>query len=94
VGFDDVNEGERAASLADQHTPDALELLEALGTHDELRGAVDQLPERERMIVSKHYFEGVRLKDIGALLGVSEPRISQLHSRAIGRLRGLLAEAA
>jgi RNA polymerase sigma factor for flagellar operon FliA len=92
VGLDDVNEAERSASLADDAAPNALTLLESMGTRNELRAAVDQLPERERLIVAKHYFEGVRLKDIGKLLGVSEPRISQLHSRAIGRLRDLLAE--
>ena len=41
-----------------------------------------------------HYFDGVRFKDIGKLLGVSEPRISQLHTRAIQRLRESLASAA
>ena len=94
VGLDDVHESERNGSLADGDTPDALSLLEAIGTSAELRSAVDQLPDRERLIVAKHYFDGVRLKDIGKLLGVSEPRISQLHSRAIGRLRGMMAEAA
>jgi RNA polymerase sigma factor for flagellar operon FliA len=56
--------------------------------------ALTQLPERERTVVGRYYFEGARLKDIGAELGVSEPRISQILSRAIERLRGLLrAEA-
>lgn len=94
VGLDDVNEAERAARMADGETPDALSVLESAGTRTELRAAVEQLPDRERLIVAKHYFEGVRLKDIGKILGVSEPRISQLHSRAIGRLRDFLAEAA
>lgn len=94
VGLDDVNEAERSARMADGETPDALSVLETAGTKTELHAAVEQLPDRERMIVAKHYFEGVRLKDIGKILGVSEPRISQLHSRAIGRLRDFLAEAA
>jgi RNA polymerase sigma factor for flagellar operon FliA len=94
VGLDDVGDSERSASLADGDSPDALAVLESVGTQQELRAAVDQLPDRERLIVAKHYFEGVRLKDIGKILGVSEPRISQLHSRAIGRLRDMMAEAA
>jgi RNA polymerase sigma factor for flagellar operon FliA len=49
--------------------------------------AIDELPERERRIVVMHYFEGIKFKDIGVFLGVSEPRVSQLHSRALGRLR-------
>ena len=56
--------------------------------------AVDLLPERERHIVASHYFRGVKFKDLGAELGVSEPRISQLHSRAIARLKELMASAA
>jgi RNA polymerase sigma factor for flagellar operon FliA len=94
VGLDDVGEGERGAHMVDDSTPNALSALEAVAARHELEGAVAQLPERERTIVAMHYFEGVRFKDIGALLGVSEPRISQLHARAIGRLRDLLAEAA
>jgi RNA polymerase sigma factor for flagellar operon FliA len=91
VGLDDVGEGERGDGLADRDSPDALARLEALGTRHALEAAVAQLPAREQAIVSQHYFEGVRLKDIGKQLGVSEPRISQLHSRALGRLRELLA---
>ena len=45
----------------------------------------------ERHIVASHYFQGVRFKDLGSELGVSEPRISQLHSRALGLLRAKLA---
>jgi RNA polymerase sigma factor for flagellar operon FliA len=59
-----------------------------------LARAVDQLPTRERHIVSSHYFRGVKFKDLGAELGVSEPRISQLHSRAMQRLRTIMGEAA
>jgi RNA polymerase sigma factor for flagellar operon FliA len=93
VGFEDVSEGERTAPLADDDAPDALALLEAMGRRSELEAAVERLPERERMIIAMHYFEGVRLKDIGKLLCVSEPRVSQLHARAISRLREQLAEA-
>ena len=60
---------------------------------DQLAKAVELLPERERHIVSLHYFKGVKFKELGRMLGVSEPRISQLHSRAMGRLRTMLSEA-
>ena len=93
VGLDDVSERERGASMADSDAPSALEVLEAQGTRRELEIAMSALPERERLILSMHYFEGVRFKDIARLLGVSEPRISQLHSRAIDRLRGVLVES-
>lgn len=61
--------------------------------HDQSRVltlAIQQLPERERRIVGMHYFEGTKFKDIGAELGVSEPRISQLHTRALELLRVIM----
>lgn len=70
---------------------DPLEAAEAQCQYRALARAIEQLPERERTIVGRHYFDGVKLKDIGQELGVSEPRISQLHTRALGRLRTMLA---
>ncbi len=49
--------------------------------------AIDKLPERERLVLSLYYDEGLNLKEIGAILGVSESRISQLHGQALLRLR-------
>lgn len=94
VGIDDVSEVQQGRFLADSDAHNALSQLEAAGTATELQEAVRQLPERERTIVSKHYFEGVQLKEISKLLGVSEPRVSQLHSRALGHLRDIFAAAA
>jgi RNA polymerase sigma factor FliA len=70
---------------------DPFEALEAQCQQRALARAIEQLPERERTILGRHYFDGVKLKDIGVELGVGEARISQLHSRALGRLRALLA---
>ena len=92
VRFDDVSEWEQSRSLAiASNSEDA---LEAKLQHETLTRAVAQLPERERHIVASHYFQGRKFKDLGAELGVSEPRISQLHARAMQRLRTLLADAA
>lgn len=73
---------------------DLREILEARSEQAALARALQQLPARERTVVARYYFEEMRLKDIGAELGVSEPRISQILARAILRLRGLLAKAA
>lgn len=86
VGFDDLPEVQ-TAGLVDES---AASPEEEVGQHSEraaLERAVKLLPEREASIVTWHYFEGVAFKDIAARLGVSEPRISQLHARAMGRLR-------
>ncbi|MBX3096180.1 MAG: FliA/WhiG family RNA polymerase sigma factor [Fimbriimonadaceae bacterium] len=52
-----------------------------------LAGGVDKLPDRERLVVSLYYFEGLTFKEIGGVLGVSESRVYQLHTQAMGRLR-------
>lgn len=52
--------------------------------------AIDSLPEREKLVVTLYYYEGLTLKEIGRVLGVTESRVSQLHTRAIVRLRARL----
>lgn len=92
VRIDDVSEWEQNRCLSDAASSESA--VAAKFTQETLVKAVDLLPERERHIVSSHYFRGVKFKDLGAELGVSEPRISQLHSRAIARLKELMAGAA
>jgi RNA polymerase sigma factor FliA len=57
---------------------------------ERIRTAMATLPERERRLVSLYYFGDVTMKQIGAELGVNESRVSQLHARAIQRLRAVL----
>jgi len=63
--------------------------------HNELKGqlaeAIQELPERERHVILLYYAENLRLKEIGAILEVTESRVSQLHARAIHRLNQALA---
>ncbi|UAW99381.1 RNA polymerase sigma factor FliA [Halopseudomonas nanhaiensis] len=54
--------------------------------------AIDGLPEREKLLLSLYYDEELNLKEIGAVLGVSESRVSQLHSQCAARLRARLAD--
>jgi RNA polymerase sigma factor FliA len=89
VSLDEVTGNEATHHLAVAED-DPLEAAESHWQQRALARAIEQLPERERRIVGRHYFDGVKLKDISTELGVSEPRISQLHTRALGRLRGLL----
>lgn len=92
--FDDVSETEQARCLTAGEASNTEKTVEARLVKATLTRAMDQLPERERRIVSMHYFRGVKFKDLGEMLGVSEPRISQLHSRAMTRLKGILESAA
>lgn len=54
--------------------------------------AIDGLPEREKMLMGLYYEEELNLKEIGAVMGVSESRVSQLHTQAVARLRASLRE--
>ena len=71
---------------------------QAMVEHGEARQllarAVEQLPEREKVVVSLYYFEGLTLADIGRVLGVTESRICQLHTKAVLHLRTKLADIA
>jgi RNA polymerase sigma factor for flagellar operon FliA len=91
VGFDDLPESQ-AHAFADESVASPQQQVEQRMDRAALERAVALLPEREANIVTWHYFEGVPFKSIAARLGVSEPRVSQLHARAMGRLRVALAE--
>jgi RNA polymerase sigma factor for flagellar operon FliA len=65
----------------------------ALDSQDEekcIANALSQLPEREIQVISLYYYEGLTLKEIGRILGVTESRASQIHGRAIASLRALI----
>ncbi|HLH31204.1 MAG TPA: FliA/WhiG family RNA polymerase sigma factor [Terriglobia bacterium] len=57
-----------------------------------LAEAIEELPEKERLVLSLYYYEEFTMKEIGALLGVNESRVSQLHTKATLRLRGRLSK--
>jgi RNA polymerase sigma factor for flagellar operon FliA len=59
---------------------------------DALRNAIASLDEREQLIITAHYFEGVTFDAISKILNVSKQRISQMHSRAVTRLRQALGD--
>lgn len=87
VSVDDVANDDEGA-LAGGDDPSAL--VEASSQRRALDLALAQLPERERLIVGRYYLDGALLREIGAELGLSEPRISQILTRALGRLRAIL----
>jgi RNA polymerase sigma factor for flagellar operon FliA len=59
---------------------------------DLVTAAITRLPERERMVVTLYYHEELTMKEVGAVLGLTESRVSQLHSQAMLRLKGPLSE--
>lgn len=73
--------------LPDPSSPDPLAMLEEAEARELLARAVEELPERDRLVLALYYQEGLTLKEIGKVLDVSESRVCQLHGRAIARLR-------
>ncbi|WP_437808694.1 sigma-70 family RNA polymerase sigma factor [Sorangium sp. So ce1078] len=91
VSLSEVTPAEESVHMSGGDDP--IEAISAQATRRALSFAIAQLPERERRVIGMYYFEGAKLKDIGAELGVGEPRVSQLHTRALGMLRGMLSHA-
>jgi RNA polymerase sigma factor for flagellar operon FliA len=79
-----------AERIADEHLEEPGSELLAAENRRELASALNRLPERERMIVTLHYFERVALQDIAKALKVTESRVSQLHTRALRMLRAAI----
>jgi RNA polymerase sigma factor FliA len=90
----DENSGGVSEVLADDGAPDPVAVVQATETLRQLAAAVEQLGERDRTVVRLYYLENRTLAEIGRLLGVTESRVCQLHTRLVGRLRGRLEEFA
>jgi len=83
----DGESNSHADKLADGGCPIPGAEMLALEQRHELVATLNRLPEREKMIVTLHYFHGVQLAEIARQLGVTESRVSQLHGRALRMLR-------
>jgi RNA polymerase sigma factor for flagellar operon FliA len=59
-----------------------------------LADAINRMPDRERLVLTLYYYEGLTLAEIGEVLGVTESRVCQIHTKAIFQLRGRLQEPA
>lgn len=97
-------DGEQDSSFLDTHaandgdesradTQNPLEQLLKSGLRKQLVKALDAMPEREQLLLSLYYEQELNLREIGAIMEVTQSRVCQLHSQAICRLRSLLGEA-
>ena len=91
VSLDGMPAHAHARNLPDV-APSALEAVIACEDSSAVETAVRALPAREQAIVRQHYFQDVQFKAVAAELGVSDPRVSQLHTRALGMLKSLLRQ--
>lgn len=79
--------------IKDDSAADPVAIFENGEMKDILAGAIERLPDRERTVIGLYYYEGLTLKEIGEILGVTESRVSQLHTKAVIRLRARLTSA-
>jgi RNA polymerase sigma factor for flagellar operon FliA len=77
-------------TLQDPGAPDPAQLMDATELKDRVADAIARLPEREKLVVALYYYENLTLREIGEVLGVTESRISQLHTKAVLRLKSRL----
>ncbi len=88
LSFEDMGSGDE--SILDNmmdHTPGIIDGLQRDDIRRILSEAIASLPERERLVMALYYDEELNLREIGAVMGVSESRVSQIHSQAVIRLQ-------
>ena len=79
-------------TLADTKAADPEMSFESEETRHLLAQAINHLPERERLVITLYYYEGLTLAQIGQVLGVTESRVCQMHTKAVLQLRNKMAE--
>ncbi len=79
-------------TLEDTRVEDPVRAFESQETKHLLARAINLLPEREKIVVTLYYYEGLTLAEIGQVLGVTESRICQMHTKAVLQLRAKLAD--
>jgi RNA polymerase sigma factor for flagellar operon FliA len=77
-------------TIQDPNAADPATEMDASEAKDRLADAIARLPEREKLVVALYYYENLTLREIGEVLGVSESRVSQLHTKAVLRLKSRL----
>ena len=89
-GGEDDSPNQVHDTVPDRNLIDPIAVLEVQKMRKVLDDSLDYLPERERLVLILYYYEEMTLKEIGAILGVSESRVSQIHTKSIARLRARL----
>ncbi len=89
--------GDQVSLLDTIQDHDAIDPVSAMSQSeikDRLSEAIERLPDREKLVVALYYYENLTLREIGEVLGVTESRVSQLHTKAILRLKSRLEDDA
>ncbi len=91
IFYDDEEGSSRFDFIEDQKSDNPQSKIEEAEAKKILADAISKLSDRERMVITLYYYEELTSKEIGKILGVSDSRVSQLHTKAILRLRGRLS---
>ena len=81
-------------TLQDPNADDPSTEMTRTEVREALAGAIGKLPDREKTVITLYYYDELTLREIGEVLGVTESRVSQLHTKAILRLKARLADSA
>ena len=81
------------SDILNESTPDPFSSLSFSQIRNLVAKSIGELPEKEKLVISLYYFEELTMKEIGEVLGYTESRISQMHSKAVLRLRAKLKKA-
>ncbi|GBE57126.1 RNA polymerase sigma factor FliA [bacterium BMS3Abin01] len=79
-------------TIEDRRSKDPAAVVDVNELKERLAHAISNLPEREKIVIALYYYEGLTLREIGEVLDVTESRVSQLHTKAILRLKGRLKD--
>ncbi len=90
LGFSSRDEKEKLLSYLVDNDDDALSLTRLKEIKEAVARAIEQLPEKERLVISLYYLDELTMKETGKVLSITESRVSQIHSQAIMRLRAKL----
>ena len=77
-------------TIQDESAADPAQEMDLTDMKDRLADSIARLPEREKLVVALYYYENLTLREIGEVLGVTESRVSQLHTKAVLRLKSRL----
>jgi RNA polymerase sigma factor for flagellar operon FliA len=96
LSLEDVSPGRNDDNLSfEEFLPaqhgDPMAMLLAREKRDALQAAIEQLPGKERLVLPLYYRSELTMKEVGDRLGITESRVSQLHTKALSRLRGVLS---
>jgi RNA polymerase sigma factor for flagellar operon FliA len=80
-------------TLEDKGAEDPVAVFESQEMKGILAGAINRLGEREKIVITLYYYEGLTLAEIGQVLGVTESRVCQMHTKAVLQLRGKMQDA-